>query len=151
MDYFNKGIAQVTLLFNRSLSVTQNGKLRFYVMAITIGIALILNLYDDQMILSFISLIILLAGGILSMVVQKWSTTLCRIISLAAITFDLLILINIFYLKPIAGDRTWIIEYSSTWISHFGISLHLAVDGLSLLLLLLTFFLGFLSVVNLLA
>ena len=43
MDYFNKGIAQVTLLFNRSLSVTQNGKLRFYVMAITIGIALILT------------------------------------------------------------------------------------------------------------
>ncbi len=91
-------------------------------------------------------IIILLAGGILSMIVQRWSTVFCRIISLAAILIDLLILINIFSLKSLTGDRPWIIEYSSTWITHFGISLHLAVDGLSLLLLLLTFFLGFLSV-----
>jgi len=42
-DYFNKGLAQLTLLFNRSLGTTQNGKLRFYIMAITIGIALILT------------------------------------------------------------------------------------------------------------
>lgn len=43
MDYFNRGIAGVVLLFNRSLIVTENGKLRFYIMAITIGIALILT------------------------------------------------------------------------------------------------------------
>ncbi len=43
MDYFNKGIAQATLLFNRTLTTTQNGNLRFYIMAITIGIALILT------------------------------------------------------------------------------------------------------------
>jgi NADH-quinone oxidoreductase subunit L len=43
MDYFNKGIAGLTVLFNRSLVVTQNGKLRFYIMGITIGIALILT------------------------------------------------------------------------------------------------------------
>jgi hypothetical protein len=48
MDYFNKGIAQLTLIFNRSLTVTQNGKLRFYVMAITIGIALILTYMMTQ-------------------------------------------------------------------------------------------------------
>jgi NADH-quinone oxidoreductase subunit M len=65
---------------------------------------------------------------------------------LAGITINILLLINIFYLKPFTGDRTWILEYSSTWIQHFGISLHLAVDGLSLLLLMLTFFLGFISV-----
>jgi NADH-quinone oxidoreductase subunit L len=42
-DYFNKGLAQLTILFNQSLIITQNGKLRFYVLAVTIGIALILT------------------------------------------------------------------------------------------------------------
>jgi NADH-quinone oxidoreductase subunit M len=91
-------------------------------------------------------IIILLSGGILALIVSKWNPSLCRIISLAAIIVDLLILINLFYIKPLTGDRIWIMEYSTTWIKHFGISLHLAIDGLSLLLLLLTFFLGSLAV-----
>ena len=36
---------------------------------------------------------------------------------------------------------------SARWIPRFGISLHLAIDGLSLLLVLLTLFLGLISVV----
>ena len=43
MDNFNQSLAQITLFFNRSLSFTQNGKLRFYIMALTIGIAAILT------------------------------------------------------------------------------------------------------------
>jgi NADH-quinone oxidoreductase subunit L len=43
MDYFNQSLALITLFFNRSLSLTQNGKLRFYIMALTIGIAAILT------------------------------------------------------------------------------------------------------------
>jgi len=97
------------------------------------------------MILGYL-IIILLVGGVVSMIAQRWSTTLCRIIALTAVLLDLSILINLFYLKAIAPERNWILEYSSGWITHFGISLHLAVDGLSLLLLLLTFFLGFLSI-----
>ena len=40
----------------------------------------------------------------------------------------------------------WIAELSGQWIPRFGISLHLAMDGLSLLLVLLTLFLGLMSV-----
>lgn len=43
MDYFNRLLAWITLFFNRSLSPTQNGKLRLYIMALTIGIVLILT------------------------------------------------------------------------------------------------------------
>lgn len=91
-------------------------------------------------------IVILIAGGIVSMVIQRWSTALSRIVALAAVLLDLLLLINIFYLKPLTEGRTWIMEYSSDWIKHFGISLHLAIDGLSLLLLALTFFLGFIAI-----
>jgi NADH-quinone oxidoreductase subunit L len=43
MDYFNQSLAWITLFFNRSLSLTQNGRLRFYIMALSIGIAVILT------------------------------------------------------------------------------------------------------------
>ena len=43
IDLFNSGIASVTILFNRLLSITQNGKLRWYVMAFAIGIVFILT------------------------------------------------------------------------------------------------------------
>jgi NADH-quinone oxidoreductase subunit M len=39
------------------------------------------------------------------------------------------------------------IDYNVIWISQFGISFHFAFDGLSLLMLLLTFFLGLLAVI----
>lgn len=48
MDYFNQSLAQITIFFNRSLSLTQNGKLRFYIMALTIGIAIILTYMLQQ-------------------------------------------------------------------------------------------------------
>jgi NADH-quinone oxidoreductase subunit L len=42
-DWLNIGISRLTLLTNRLLSITQNGKLRWYLMSFTIGIALILT------------------------------------------------------------------------------------------------------------
>ena len=43
MDYFNQSLAWLTIFFNRSLSLTQNGRLRYYIIALTIGIAVILT------------------------------------------------------------------------------------------------------------
>ncbi|HTX89180.1 MAG TPA: NADH-quinone oxidoreductase subunit L [Bacteroidales bacterium] len=43
-DLFNKGIARVTVYFYETLRVTQNGKLRWYLAAMAIGIAFILTL-----------------------------------------------------------------------------------------------------------
>jgi NADH-quinone oxidoreductase subunit M len=41
-----------------------------------------------------------------------------------------------------SGQAAWASEFKVDWIPHFGISFHLAVDGLSILLLVLTAFLG---------
>jgi NADH-quinone oxidoreductase subunit M len=45
-----------------------------------------------------------------------------------------------------ATDGPWLIEFSRPWIPQLGISFHLAMDGLSLLLVLLTDFLGLMAV-----
>jgi len=44
IDIFNSTIARITLLFTRLLSLTQNGKLRWYVMGFAIGIVFILTI-----------------------------------------------------------------------------------------------------------
>jgi len=43
-DIFNISIARVTLFINQMLSLTQNGKLRWYVMAFAIGIVFIMTI-----------------------------------------------------------------------------------------------------------
>jgi NADH-quinone oxidoreductase subunit L len=43
IDWLNIGISRLALLTNRMLGITQNGKLRWYLMSLTIGIALILT------------------------------------------------------------------------------------------------------------
>jgi NADH-quinone oxidoreductase subunit L len=42
-DWLNIGVSKLALMFNRLLSLTQNGKLRWYLMSFAIGIALILT------------------------------------------------------------------------------------------------------------
>ncbi len=89
-------------------------------------------------------ILVLLVGGFLAWLAEKWMPVLSRIISLIALSFDVLLLL-IIYLRGNAGGL-WIAEYSTQWIPRFGISMHLAMDGLSFLMLLLTFFLGILAV-----
>ena len=43
--------------------------------------------------------------------------------------------------------ESWLLDFSIPWIPSFGIGFHMALDGLSLLLLILTFFLGTLAVI----
>lgn len=91
-------------------------------------------------------IVILLIGGVLAWLTGRWSSTLPRIISLFAVFIDLIITIALLGGHQTGNEKQWMIDYSQNWIPHFGISLHLALDGLSLLLLLLTFFLGVLSI-----
>lgn len=46
----------------------------------------------------------------------------------------------------INGDPQWVAEYKAEWIPRFGISFHLGLDGLSLLMLMLTGLIGMLAV-----
>jgi NADH-quinone oxidoreductase subunit M len=91
-------------------------------------------------------IVILLTGGVFAWITGRWNRNLPRIISLIAVMADLLITISLIGKDRIAPEKQWVVDYSQNWIPHFGINLHLALDGLSLLLLLLTFFLGTLSI-----
>jgi NADH-quinone oxidoreductase subunit M len=90
--------------------------------------------------------LILLVGGILAWISGKWSDLMPRIISLIALSVDLILLIIIYHGQTVGGNNDWWIDYNTDWIPTFGISLHLAIDGLSMLLLLLTMFIGLVSV-----
>lgn len=97
-------------------------------------------------------IIILMIGGLLAWFVAKWSSSACRWISLITLIIDFVIIIFIWisYSANISISRAhvWLIELNTEWIPKFGINFHLALDGLSLILVALTIFLGIISVIT---
>ncbi|HZX72967.1 MAG TPA: NADH-quinone oxidoreductase subunit M [Cyclobacteriaceae bacterium] len=96
-----------------------------------------------------ILIIILMAGGILAGVASKWSSSLPRWISLIAVMIDFLLSIKICFdhdASALLTTSNWLVDFAVPWIEPFGISFHLALDGLSWLMLVLTFFLGIFAV-----
>ncbi len=91
-------------------------------------------------------IVILLAGAFLAWLAGNWSAVLPRVISLVALGIDLTLLVLILF-QTTTFNTKWLIDIQSNWIPQFGIGLHLALDGLSLLMLLLTFFLGIIAVI----
>jgi NADH-quinone oxidoreductase subunit M len=93
---------------------------------------------------------ILMAGGLLAWITAQWSTVVCRWISLLAVLLDLtLALVLWINNNPHAGNRsTWLERFDAEWIPTFGVGFNLALDGLSLLMLTLTFLLGALGVIT---
>lgn len=89
-------------------------------------------------------IVILLAGAFLAWLAGNWSAVLPRIISLLTLGIDLTLLV-LFLFQATTFNAKWLIDIQSNWIPQFGIGLHLALDGLSLLMLLLTFFLGIIA------
>ncbi len=62
---------------------------------------------------------------------------------MAATAIDLALVIVLWIVAPVnAPGSRWIYELNWSWMPQFGIRFHLALDGLSLAMLLLTFFLG---------
>ena len=94
------------------------------------------------MILLWLVLIPLIAG-ILSLLISHRSSQASRWIALAAISLDLLLTLTLWGSE---WQGRWLRELDLSWIPQFGVRFHLAVDGLSLALLLLTFFLGLMSI-----
>ncbi|MGZ6291357.1 MAG: NADH-quinone oxidoreductase subunit M [Syntrophales bacterium] len=76
---------------------------------------------------------------------------MARWISLIALAIDLVLVICLWLSEPytvgIAGGA-WIAEVNRPWLPALGISFHLAMDGISLLLVLLTVFLGMAAVIS---
>lgn len=96
-------------------------------------------------------IVILLIGGILSWIVARRHETFARWIAVASVGTDLLITLWVWVtdteqLHPVA--RRWLEVCNLNWISQFGIRFHLALDGLSVALLLLTYFLGIVAILS---
>ena len=92
---------------------------------------------------------ILMSGGVVAWLLTRWSVMLARWISLIAVGICFLVVLN-FWLTHLPTldvvESTWVLQFQQTWIPALGISLSFALDGLSLLMLLLTFLLGILAV-----
>ena len=89
---------------------------------------------------------ILLTGAFLAWIAGIWSPLWSRIISIVSLSIDLILILTIVSQPALPGNK-WIVDIKLDWIPQFGISMHLALDGLSLLMLILTFFLGIISVI----
>ena len=100
-------------------------------------------------------ILLLLAGGVAAWLVERINADLPRWVSLATVLVALLYLLQIvsglsaesFELVPDPRDSSsWLLHLKLSWIPRFGISFEMAMDGLSLLLLLLTLLLGLVAV-----
>ena len=95
-------------------------------------------------------ILVLMGGAILAAALAPTSKNAPRWIALGATVADFLIGLSIWVSHygqvSFLHHGRWIEELDWAWITRFGIHFHLAIDGLSLLLLMLTFFLGIVSV-----
>jgi NADH-quinone oxidoreductase subunit M len=92
----------------------------------------------------FSIILVLLAGSLLSWMSAGWHRKAPYFIALIVLLIDLALAI-----KLLAGEQSsgyWFQEIMRPWIEEWGIQLHLRVDGLSIWLLILTFFIGLISV-----
>jgi NADH-quinone oxidoreductase subunit M len=96
-------------------------------------------------------ILILLVGGILSWIASRRDTMVARWIAVASVAMDFAVTVGVWLTRGVvsqAGPGRWFVESNVAWIPQFGIRLHLAIDGLSLALLLLTYFLGIMAILS---
>jgi NADH-quinone oxidoreductase subunit M len=95
-------------------------------------------------------IVILLVGGLLAWGAGRWCALASRWISLIAVSTDFVIGFIVWIRSAghvdVLQQQAWLRELNWIWIPQFGVHFHLALDGLSLLLLMLTFLLGVTSV-----
>ena len=94
-------------------------------------------------------IIIPLAAGLLVWAPVSRSRAWPRWVCLAAMAADMLLALYLWAQSPHQVQLApggWLAEFNRPWIPQFGIRLHLAMDGLSLLMVLLTCLLGLLAV-----
>lgn len=90
---------------------------------------------------------ILMTGGVAAWVTAAWNPSYSRWISLGALVVNFIIIL-IMWNQVNSPGSAWIIQFNTPWIPGFGVNFSLALDGLSLLMLVLTFFLGILAVLT---
>lgn len=95
-------------------------------------------------------IVILLAGGVAAWMAARWSASAARWVALGAVSLDFALAVWLWAVSlgqfEVFRRAVWIEELDLPWIPQLGIHFHLALDGLSLLMVVLTLFLGILSV-----
>lgn len=87
---------------------------------------------------------LLFVGGLLAWVSERLDPSLPRIVALVTVLIDLALMLTLLGGEP--AEAGWVVSLQAEWMPRFGISFFLAVDGLSILLLLLTGFLGVIAI-----
>jgi len=100
-------------------------------------------------------ILILLVGGVLALLSERVNENMPRRVALAVVLFDLVyFLIHLSGMPeltqlqaPLPDDpSTWLMHFKADWIPAFGISIEFALDGISMLMVLLTLVLGAVAV-----
>lgn len=106
------------------------------------------------MILVWLILIPFIAGLLSWQAELRFGTKYPRWIALAgmllALGISIWLWVTLDYTLTVPGsgkEPTWVIEYQAPWIPRFGISFHFGLDGLSILLVLLTNLLGVMAII----
>jgi NADH-quinone oxidoreductase subunit M len=104
-----------------------------------------------------VGLIVLpLLGGVLALFFGRHRPAWPRWISLVTLLIDLILAVAVALFSS-GGDAgrpvipyggPWLLQIDWPWIPHFGIHFHLAMDGLSLVMVLLTAFLGLVAILS---
>ena len=87
-----------------------------------------------------------MAGGLLAWLAGRSNPLLARLISLGVIIINLILTLVLYLSQEKSVGQRWMVEFSRNWIPRAGIGIHLALDGISLLMLLLTFLIGIMAV-----
>jgi NADH-quinone oxidoreductase subunit M len=85
--------------------------------------------------------LLLLLGAMLAWLVGLWSSRGPNVVAVATTTVGLLASVGAWATAPASNGR-WFWELQWSWIEEVGVSFHLAADGLTLLMVTLTFGLG---------
>ncbi len=102
-------------------------------------------------------ILVLLVGGALAWWSERFDSSWPRLVALLVVLADLSYLLSSlttvplenFALVPVAADpASWLMSYQLNWIPRFGIRFELAMDGLSLVLIVLTLVLGAIAIVS---
>jgi len=93
-------------------------------------------------------IVIPLAGGVLSWVSGRFGSEWPRRVALAAMMIELIVVTGVWIFPGPAGPDGWLLEMRADWFSAMGVGFHLALDGISLILVLLTALLGVMAVLG---
>ena len=94
-------------------------------------------------------MLVLLSGAVLSLVASRFNSNLPRYISLLSLFITVVILgfsWNLSAFPTLFKSGVWMYEFQMIWIPSIGSSIHLAMDGLSYILILLTLIFGIISI-----